>query len=60
MYKPTDKMSELMGALDQRSNLDPQVLQLINRFGLPLGVGDKSIDTVCRSLETSSDRKILS
>ena len=55
MYKPTDKMSELMGASDQRSNLDPQVLQLINRFGLPLGVGDKSIDTVCRENNVDSN-----
>ena len=47
MYKPSDKMSELMGASDKRSSQEPQVLQLINRFGLPLGVGEKSIEAIC-------------
>ena len=28
--------------------MDNQVLQLIQRFGIPFGVGEKSIETVCR------------
>lgn len=40
MYSANDKMADLM------SN-EPQVLQLIARFRLPLGVGDKSIEEVC-------------
>lgn len=47
MYKPTDKMSELMGASSKCSCADNQVLQLIHRFGIPLGVSDKSIEAVC-------------
>ncbi len=48
MYKPTDKMCDLMGASGNNECFENQVLQLINRFGLPLGVGDKSIETVCK------------
>lgn len=48
MYKPTDKMSDLMGASGKCACADNQVLQLIHRFGIPLGVGDKSISSVCR------------
>lgn len=47
MYKGTDKMCDLMGSSGKSDSIDPQVLQLINRFGLPLGVGDKAIATVC-------------
>lgn len=47
MYKGTDKMCDLMGSSGKSNTIDPQVLQLINRFGLPLGVGDKTIATVC-------------
>jgi regulator of cell morphogenesis and NO signaling len=48
MYRPTDKMSELMGASSKSALADNQVLQLVQRFGIPFGVGDKSIETVCR------------
>lgn len=48
MYKPTDKMCDLMGATGQNEYCETQVLQLLNRFALPLGVGDKTIETVCR------------
>ena len=48
MYRPTDKMCDLMGASGNNECFENQVLQLINRFGLPLGVGDKSIETVCK------------
>lgn len=40
MYSANDKMAELL------SN-EPQVLQLVARFRLPLGVGDKTIQEVC-------------
>lgn len=48
MYKPTDKMCDLMGATGQNECCETQVLQLLNRFALPLGVGDKTIEMVCR------------
>lgn len=48
MYKPTDKMSDLMGASSKCACADNQVLQLIHRFGIPLGVSDKSISSICR------------
>jgi hypothetical protein len=36
MYKPTDKMSELMGASSDRTVFaDNQVLQLLHRFAIP-------------------------
>ncbi len=40
MYKSTDKMAALMAA-------EPQALRVISRFKLPLGIGDKTIETVC-------------
>lgn len=40
-------MSDLMGASGQKVCTDNQVLQLIHRFGIPLGVSDKSICTIC-------------
>ncbi len=40
MYSQNDKMAELMSA-------EPDILQLIVRFRLPLGVGDKTIQEVC-------------
>lgn len=53
MYRPTDKMSELMGAGAKHAGTDNQVLQLIHRFGVPLGVGHKTIEKVCE--ETNID-----
>jgi regulator of cell morphogenesis and NO signaling len=41
-------MSDLMGASSKSALADNQVLQLVQRFGIPFGVGDKSIETVCR------------
>lgn len=43
-------MSELMGVGSNNIPLcvENQVLQLIQRFGIPLGVEDKSIETVCQ------------
>lgn len=48
MYRPTDKMCDLMGVSANNANADNRVLQLVQRFGIPFGVGDKSIETVCR------------
>lgn len=36
-----------MGASERHHSTDNQVLQLIHRFGVPLGVGDKTIAQVC-------------
>jgi regulator of cell morphogenesis and NO signaling len=41
-------MSELMGASTKSALADNQVLQLVQRFGIPFGVSDKTIETVCR------------
>ncbi len=41
MYSPTDKMAAIMCN-------EPETLQIIARFRLPLGVGDKSIQEVCK------------
>ena len=41
MYKPTDKMSDLIAN-------HYKILFVMSRFGIPLGVGDKTIDEVCR------------
>ncbi len=48
MYKATDKMCDLMGASGHNECFENQVLQLLNRFGLPFGVGDKTIEAVCK------------
>ncbi len=41
MYTPTDKMCDLIGSRYES-------LQIISRFGLPLGVGEKTIHEVCK------------
>lgn len=41
MYKSSDKMCDLIGSQHES-------LQIISRFGLPLGVGEKTIDEICR------------
>ncbi len=41
MYKSSDKIATLMAA-------EPQALRVISRFCLPLGVGEKTIETVCK------------
>ena len=44
MYTSTDKMCDLIGSRYES-------LQIISRFGLPLGVGEKTIDEVCKEFE---------
>ena len=41
-------MSTIMGAGEKNAHMDNQVLQLIHRFGVPLGVGDKTAAQVCQ------------
>ena len=41
-------MCDLMGVSARNANADNRVLQLVQRFGIPLGVGDKSIETICQ------------
>lgn len=41
MYTAKDKISELIAS-------SKETLQIVSRFGLPLGVKDKTIDEVCR------------
>lgn len=41
IYRENDKMSELL-------TRDRKAMQIVNRFGIPLGVGDKTIDAICR------------
>lgn len=41
IYRETNKMSDLL-------TQDRRAMQIVNRFGIPMGVGDKTIDTVCR------------
>lgn len=41
MYKPTDKMRDLITS-------SYKILFLMSRFSIPLGVGDKTIEEVCR------------
>ena len=40
MYKPTDKMSDLICE-------NYALLQVLSRFGVSLGFGDKSVQEVC-------------
>ncbi len=48
MFKPTDKMSDLMCA-------EPQTLSIIARFGLPMGVAEKTIEEVCKEHKVDID-----
>ncbi len=48
MYKPTDKMSDLMCA-------EPQTLSVIARFGIPMGVAEKTIEEVCKEHQIAID-----
>ena len=41
IYRETNRMSDLL-------TQDRRAMQIVNRFGIPMGVGDKTIDTVCR------------
>jgi len=40
-YRDIDKMSDLLSQ-------DRQAMQIASRFGIPMGVGDKTIDAVCQ------------
>jgi regulator of cell morphogenesis and NO signaling len=50
-FKPTDKIYDLMcgGRVAEhgQSLIEEQVLQLMNRFGISLGVGEKTIAAIC-------------
>lgn len=48
IYQPTDKMAELIGQ-------DYNLLQVMSRFSIPLGVGEKSVDEVCRENGVDTD-----
>ena len=37
-----------MGVSARNATADNRVLQLVQRFGIPFGVGDKSIETICQ------------
>lgn len=41
IYRDIDKMSELLSR-------DRRAMQIVSRFGIPLGVGEKTIDAVCK------------
>ena len=47
-YSPTDKMSDII--CDNYS-----LLQVMSRFGLPLGFGDYSVEEVCKSNQVDSN-----
>lgn len=59
MYGPNDKIYDLMCngrvAEHDQSLMEEQVLQLMNRFGISLGVGDKTIATVCKEHQVDCD-----
>jgi regulator of cell morphogenesis and NO signaling len=50
-FKPNDKIYDMMCGKRTiefgQSSIEEQVLQLMNRFGISLGVGDKTIATIC-------------
>ena len=41
-------MCDLLGVSARNATADNRVLQLVQRFGIPFGVGDKSIETICQ------------
>lgn len=46
-YKETDRMSEVIAS-------QPSLLQMICRFGIPLGVGDKTVREVCEESDVDT------
>lgn len=58
-YLPSDKIYDLMcgGRVAEhgQSLIEEQVLQLMNRFGISLGVGDKTISAVCQEHQVDCD-----
>ena len=47
-YKPSDRMCDLLGGVGCENGREGEVLQLLNRFGIHMGVGEKSIEEVCQ------------
>lgn len=47
-YKAADRMSDLIRS-------DYRLLQVMSRFGLVLGFGDRSVDEVCRAAEVDTE-----
>lgn len=47
-YKPNDSLAEMIGE-------DYTLLQVLSRFGIALGFGDKSVDEVCRQNGVDTD-----
>ena len=47
-YQSSDKMAELISQ-------EYSLLQVMSRFGIPLGVGDKSVGTVCQENDVDTD-----
>lgn len=41
-------MCDLLGVSARNATADNRVLQLVQRFGIPFGVGDKSIESICQ------------
>ena len=58
-FKPSDKMCDLIckGPVAEygHSSVEEQVLQLMNRFGISMGIGDLSIATVCANHQVNCD-----
>ena len=58
-YQPNDKIYDLMcgGRVAEigQSFVEEQVLQLMNRFGISLGVGDKTIAAICMEHHVDCD-----
>lgn len=59
IFKPSDKMCDLICknqlAEYGHSSVEEQVLQLMNRFGISMGVGDQSIAMVCAEHKVNCD-----
>lgn len=47
-YKETDHMCDVICD-------EPSLLQMISRFGIPLGVGDQSVRQVCEAHQVDTD-----
>lgn len=47
IFQSNNKMCDLMGVVGTPYGSDGQVLQLLNRFGISMGVGEKTIAAVC-------------
>lgn len=47
LHKASDRMCDLMGSIDNGYCREGEVLQLLNRFGIRMGVSEKTIAEVC-------------